>query len=210
MTEYLSLFKDADPSQMTGEASTFYLYSKVAQEEIKSFNPHAKIIIMLRNPIDFLHSLHAQFLFSGNEDAIDFSEALVLEKERTQGHKLPPFIDLEDKLFYREQVRRMPSQVGSYIQTFGNKNVLIIGGSNGLGEIAVNTLCALGANVTFTYNNNYFNSDNIALELKKSNIRCNYFKLDVTKIRKKDISKSIFNELMEYDNIINHSRKLFV
>ena len=40
--EYLSLFKDADPSQMTGEASTFYLYSKVAQEEIKSFSPHAK------------------------------------------------------------------------------------------------------------------------------------------------------------------------
>ena len=124
--EYLSLFKDADPSQITGEASTYYLYSKAAREEIKSYNPHAKIIIMLRNPIDFLHSLHAQLLFSGNEDVIDFSEALALEKERTLGYKLPPFIDLEDKLFYREQVRRMPSQVGSYIQTFGNKNVLII------------------------------------------------------------------------------------
>ena len=62
--EYLSLFKDADSSQMAGEASTFYLYSKAAQKEIKGFNPHAKIIIMLRNPIDFLHSLRISFVFS--------------------------------------------------------------------------------------------------------------------------------------------------
>ena len=85
------------------------------------------------------------------------------------------------KLSFQEIKKKIPRML------FLNKNILIIGGSNGLGEIAVNILCALGANVTFTYNNNYFNSDKIALDLKKSNIRCNYFKLDVTKIRKKDI-----------------------
>ena len=81
---------------------------------------------------------------------------------------------------------------------FLNKNVLIIGGSNGLGEIAVNTLCALGANVTFTYNNNYFNANKIVLDLKKNNIRCNYFKLDVTKINRKNI---ILLKSKKFENI---------
>ena len=57
--EYLSLFKDAQSNQKIGEASTFYLYSKSAPREIKEYNPGAKIIIMLRNPIDFLYSLHS-------------------------------------------------------------------------------------------------------------------------------------------------------
>ena len=73
--EYLNLFKDAKSDQKLGEASTFYLYSKSAYKEIKEYNPDAKIIIMLRNPIDFLHSLHSQLLFSGYEDELDFEIA---------------------------------------------------------------------------------------------------------------------------------------
>lgn len=49
-TQYLQLFAAAAPDQQAGEASASYLYSQVAAEEIKKFNPQAKIIILLREP----------------------------------------------------------------------------------------------------------------------------------------------------------------
>ena len=125
-TKYLSLFEDAAPGQIIGEASTFYLYSKSAPGEIEQYNPKAKIIIMLRNPIDFLHSLHSQFLFSGNEDIVDFEEALKLEEERIQGKYLPENIDMLDKVYYKEHVSRIPGQVQNYINIFGRENVTIL------------------------------------------------------------------------------------
>ena len=81
---------------------------------------------------------------------------------------------------------------------FLKKNILIIGGSNGLGEIAVKILCALGANVTFTYNNNYINAKKIILDIKKNNNKCKCVKLDVNNLDKKDI---IFLNSMEFENI---------
>ena len=71
---------------------TAKILSKI--KEIKEYNPDAKIIIMLRNPIDFLHSLHSQLLFSGNEDEPDFEIAMELEEERMKGNKLPENIDM--------------------------------------------------------------------------------------------------------------------
>jgi len=124
--EYLNLFQDAKLDQKLGEASTFYLYSKSAPKEIKEYNPAAKIIIMLRNPIDFLHSLHSQLLFSGNEDELDFEIAIELEEERMKGNKLPENIDMIDKIYYLEHVRRIPEQVNKYLNTFGNENVAVI------------------------------------------------------------------------------------
>ena len=124
--EYLNLFKVAKSDQKLGEASTFYLYSKSAYKEIKEYNPDAKIIIMLRNPIDFLHSLHSQLLFSGNEDEPDFEIAMELEEERMKGNKLPKNIDMIDKIYYLEHVRRIPDRVNSYLDTFGNENVAVI------------------------------------------------------------------------------------
>ena len=79
-----------------------------------------------------------------------------------------------------------------------NKKILVVGGSSGLGEITVKTLCALGANVTFTYNNNYKNSKKIITDIKKLNLKCNLFKLDVTKIKKKDL---IFLNSKKFENI---------
>ena len=81
---------------------------------------------------------------------------------------------------------------------FLRKNVLIIGGSNGLGEIAVKILCALDANVTFTYNNNYINAKRIILDIKKNHLKCKCVKFNVTKIKKKDTK---FLKSKEFENI---------
>jgi hypothetical protein len=58
-----------------GEGSVFYLYSAVAIKNILNYNPNAKFIIMLRNPIDLVYSLHAQLLLTSDEKIISFSDA---------------------------------------------------------------------------------------------------------------------------------------
>jgi len=52
LTEYEALFSPALPHALTGEASVLYLYSKVAIGQIMAHNVNAKIIAMLRNPIE--------------------------------------------------------------------------------------------------------------------------------------------------------------
>jgi hypothetical protein len=54
--DYLRLFRPARPDQsVVGEASTVYLSSASAVPNILSFNPAARFLVMLRNPIDFRH-----------------------------------------------------------------------------------------------------------------------------------------------------------
>src|SRR6266545_5937438 len=78
--EYLSFFAPARHEKRLGEASVWYLYSQQAAAEIKAFSPAARIIIMLRNPVDMMYSLHSQRLYNGRETISDFAKALATEE----------------------------------------------------------------------------------------------------------------------------------
>jgi hypothetical protein len=51
---YLSYFARASGKARLGESSVMYFYSRGAAREITQFYPDARIIIMLRNPVDTL------------------------------------------------------------------------------------------------------------------------------------------------------------
>lgn len=104
LANYLSLFDDADPTihRAIGEASTIYLCSTDAVSNILEFQPDAKIIVMLRNPVDLVVSLHRQLLKVGNENITDFLEAWDAEKERRTGKRIPPFCREPKFLYYSE------------------------------------------------------------------------------------------------------------
>lgn len=123
--EYQGLFAAAKVGEKLGEASVFYLYSKRAAEEIHQHNPGAKIIIMLRNPVDMLYSYHSQRLYNGTEDIVDFSAALAAEPNRHHGDQLPRHIGLYQGLFYRK-LADFPDQVERYLSIFGHNNVHVI------------------------------------------------------------------------------------
>ncbi len=123
--KYASYFAKAAPEQMVGEASTWYLYSRTAAEEIQAFNPQAKIIIMLRNPVDVMYALHNQRVYNGTENVADFATALALEEARKQGRRLPPYPGLVDALFYRESVR-FSQQIQRYFRAFARDQINII------------------------------------------------------------------------------------
>ena len=124
-TRYCNLFSEAAPSQKIGEASVWQLYSRRAAQEIRACCPGAKIIIMLRNPVDMLYSLHSQRIFSGNEDIQDFEEALAAEKDRKRGLRLPEGGKHIEGGFYRD-VARFSEQVRRFFDLFGKDNVFVI------------------------------------------------------------------------------------
>lgn len=107
--EYQSLFKNCNGREkQKGEGSTGYLQSSRAIQNIHQYNPNAKIIVMLRNPVDMIHSLHAHLYFRGFEDERDFIKAWKLQDSRAKGHHLPKDPRLHIALQYRK--------VGSYYQ----------------------------------------------------------------------------------------------
>jgi hypothetical protein len=123
--EYLSLFRGANEALRIGESSVWYMYSKTAAEEIKSFSPSASIIVMLRDPVDMLYAQHSEFLYNCNEDIADFQEALEAEPERKQGKRIPRQAHFVDGLFYRETAK-YAEQVQRYFSVFGRENVHVI------------------------------------------------------------------------------------
>jgi hypothetical protein len=100
---YLALFKDARNEKRLGEATTRYLVSREAPRLISAFHPGARIIVMLREPIDTMHALHHERVSHGHEDIDDFEEALAADGDRRHGRRLPPATNLLGAV-YRETV----------------------------------------------------------------------------------------------------------
>lgn len=73
-----------------GEASTTYLFSKIAIPIIEQELSGARYIVMVRNPVDMAYSLHEQQLRSLNENIEDFRTAWQLAAERRLGRNVPP------------------------------------------------------------------------------------------------------------------------
>lgn len=65
-----------------GEASVWYLYSKVAISNLLEYNPEAKILVMVRNPVTMIHSLHSMRVGLGHEPEENLGRAFALEKQR--------------------------------------------------------------------------------------------------------------------------------
>ncbi len=123
--DYIRLFEKAQHHRAIGETSVWYLYSETAAREIKLFSPAARIIIMLRNPVDMIYSLHSQYVYEGNEDIADFGAALDAEEKRKRGALVPAHTYLVKSLFYRD-VAKYSHQVQRYIEAFGKENILVI------------------------------------------------------------------------------------
>ncbi len=104
LEDYLELFEDAGTAPLRGESSVYYLYSEVAAAEIARFEPEARIIIMLREPVDFLYSLHGRLRSMGDEDCA-FERALELEEARAGGEHLPRTVRFPEILRYSWYVR---------------------------------------------------------------------------------------------------------
>jgi hypothetical protein len=123
--DYLELFAEARPDQLIGEATTAYLWSEHAAERIAEVQPGARIIAVLREPADFLRSLHMQFIRSNAEDERDLRRAIALDEERRAGRQIPRNSTRPAQLVYAEHVRYV-EQLRRYHEAFGPDQVLVL------------------------------------------------------------------------------------
>lgn len=114
MSEYLGLFRGAPEGAKAGEASTSYLYSPEAAREIQAFRPDAKILVILRDPVDRAYSQYWNQVREGVEP-LGFEEALRAEPERiARGWRYG---------FHYVEAGRYAGQVARYLELFGPQNV---------------------------------------------------------------------------------------
>lgn len=71
-------------SGMVGEASPSYLFHPLAAERVAEMLPHARLIALLRNPVDRAFS-HYQHEVALGREQLPFEDALAREDERMQG-----------------------------------------------------------------------------------------------------------------------------
>jgi len=80
---YLDLFARATPQQcITAEASTWYFALPGMAGRLRAYNPDAKIIVILRDPVERAYSAWCHARGDGLEPCEDFSAALAQEAQR--------------------------------------------------------------------------------------------------------------------------------
>jgi hypothetical protein len=80
--DYEALFDPAPAGALRGEATPFYLYDLQAHERIRATVPDAKLILLLRDPVDRAHSNWTHLWNAGLEPEADFLTACRAEPER--------------------------------------------------------------------------------------------------------------------------------
>jgi hypothetical protein len=123
--EYLSEFAAGDGQRRVGEASVWYLFSETAAAEIKAFNPAARILVLLREPVEMMNSLFYAFRSDGNEPLATFPAALQAEADRRAGRRIGRQTYFAPGLVYRE-VPRFTQQLQRYFRVFGRERVRVL------------------------------------------------------------------------------------
>jgi hypothetical protein len=124
-SDYIRLFDTAGDKEIGGDASVFYLYSKQAIPLIKRFDPSARLILMLRNPVDIVHSFHSQLLFGGDEEIKSFAEAWHATPARKGGERIPKHCRAKELLYY-DEIARLGSQLERVLEEFPREQVHVI------------------------------------------------------------------------------------
>tara|TARA_B110000438_G_scaffold43782_1_gene43715 strand:- start:5527 stop:6390 length:864 start_codon:yes stop_codon:yes gene_type:complete len=115
LESYHKIFIKEKDHQLLGEASVSYLFYQNVPLKIYKYNPNAKIIILLRNPIERAHS---HYLMDYRLGHTKISLDSILNDSSVKDHALlyQQYIELG---FYYNQVKR-------YIDVFGHNNVCVM------------------------------------------------------------------------------------
>jgi Sulfotransferase domain len=125
LDEYLRFFVTTKPAKRMGDCSVAYFFSQKAAKEIKEFNPSARIILMVRDPVEMIYSWYYYQVMLGVEKSAGFDEALNAEEKRKRGADLPAPSYLLEGFFYRE-IARIGEHVERYLSAFGPERVHVI------------------------------------------------------------------------------------
>ncbi|RMG78193.1 MAG: hypothetical protein D6712_21865 [Chloroflexi bacterium] len=123
-SEYNNYFSHYNGETVVAEASPQYLFSRTAARNIFEYNPHAKILILLRDPYSFLRSYHNQLLLNGDEDISSFEEAWRAPYPRSDGEW--PRHCREPMLLDYRSCGKFSIHIKRFLDIFGPRQVKIM------------------------------------------------------------------------------------
>ena len=127
LLEYESLFSGATSEHnAVGEGSTHYLYSNVAIKNILEYQPKARFIVCLRNPIDMAPSLHAERLSQGRENERDFVKAWRLQSLRAAGQRIPKLMIKDPERLQYGAYCKLGEQIERLYKLVPDSKVLLV------------------------------------------------------------------------------------
>lgn len=115
LEEFHSLYNSYKNEEIIGDASIFNLYSSVALNNIKKYNSEAKLILMLRNPVEAVPSFHSQLLFTQDENISSLEEAWEISGQRSKpknalkGCKSLKVLNYKEMYAYGSQLKKVYS-----------------------------------------------------------------------------------------------------
>lgn len=114
ISEYDALFSGRRTEhKVVGEGSTEYLRSAVAVPAILNYNPSAKFLVLLRNPVELVYAFHQTQVFTMSEDVSSFEDAWRMQNLRSEGRNFPAGCIDPCLLKYREV-----GSLGTQLQRF--------------------------------------------------------------------------------------------
>jgi hypothetical protein len=106
--DYEALFAAAPAGALRGESTPFYLYDHAAQLRIRDLVPQARLIVVLRDPVERAHSNWTHLWSAGLDPVGDFVRACAAEEERIAAG-WADFWHYKRLGLYGEQLRRLYS-----------------------------------------------------------------------------------------------------
>jgi hypothetical protein len=110
--QYEALFDAAPAGLLRGESTPFYLYDRAAQRRIHADVPNARLLVVLRDPIDRAYSNWMHLWSDGLEPIDDFATAWAAEDERV-ARGWAPFWHYRRLGLYGEQLRDLIELFGA-------------------------------------------------------------------------------------------------
>ncbi len=115
---YLGLFDEAPDSMLCGEATPFYLYNRDARRRLAVDNPAAKLIAVLRDPVDRAYSNWMHLWMDGLEPCGDLVEAVRREQQRIDAGWAP--------FWHYRSLGMYGRQVADLLDHFPQEQVLLL------------------------------------------------------------------------------------
>ncbi len=122
---YAALFAGAGDKSAVAEATTGNLVSDVAVPAILKYQPEARFVVCLRDPVALFFSLHGQRLKEGNETLSDPACAWEAQAERLQGRGVPKGV-ADPKSLHYDRFGRLGTQMRRLYDWVPRERVFVV------------------------------------------------------------------------------------
>ena len=123
--EYVALWNGSDDGALRGEASTNYIWSEVAIPAIVRSRADARLIAMVRNPIEMAHALHSELVKTFQDDVGSFERSWRLQEARRRGRRIPTEC-IDPRLLHYGRVCALGDQLERFFEVVPEENRMVV------------------------------------------------------------------------------------